>query len=206
MKEACTVAVAAALLLVGMAACSIVPDSEPAELLDPRLPAPSPAAQSAGWALQIARPDSDPTRDSARLMVRTVQGQLQVHASARWIAPAPELLRTLLVRYLRDAQALRQVSAGAAGMDRMLSLDLRRFELAEAVAGGLRAEARIEARLYDTITGDLIARRLFEGQRTVDTAQAAAILDGFEGLLGEIIPGLAAWIINQGEQGSSEAP
>lgn len=198
MKDACYAALTAAVLLAGMAACSIIPESEPVQLLDPQLPSPPPAVQQAGWTLQVVRPESDPARDSSRVLVRTVRGQLQVHASARWVAPAPELLRTLLVRHLRDARTLGQVSTGAAGMDRMLALDLRRFELTEASADRLRAEALIDARLFDSVSGDLIARRLFEGRQTVGAAQAPEILDGFEDLLGELIPALADWVTKQG--------
>jgi len=185
-------ATATALLLAS--ACSILPESEPVQLLDPQLQSPPPASGHIDWTLNVARPESDPARDSARVLVRTGQGQLQVHATARWVAAAPELLRTRLVRYLRDSQGIAQVSAGAAGLDRTLVLDLRAFELVETQGGRLEAEIRLEARLYERRSAELLARELFETRRPVDGAGPAEIVEGFEAALAQIIPALADWL------------
>lgn len=199
MKQLLT-AMAAAALLIMTSACSILPESAPVQLLDPQLPPPKVAAQSAAWSLNVTRPESDPMRDSTRVLVRTGQGQLQVHPSARWIAAAPELLRTLLVRHLRDARRFEQVSAGGAGLRRTLVLDLRRFELSERDDDRLGAEIRLEARLYDSRSAELLARELFEVVQPIDGAQPAEIVSGFESVLGGIIPALADWL---GEHGAS---
>lgn len=198
MKNALINPVAAVFALASLAACSILPESAPVQLLDPQLAAPAAADESAEWTLNVARPEADPMRDSTRVLVRTGQGQLQVHASARWIAAAPELLRTLLVRYLRDTRSLQQVSAGGAGLDRTLVLDLRRFELTETNDERLAAEVRVEARLYDSRTADLLARELFERLEPVASAQPPDIVAGFETLLGGLIPTLADWAAESG--------
>ena len=200
MKHPMTTAIAATALLVMASACSILPERAPVQLLDPQLPPPAVAAQNADWSLNVARPESDPMRDSSRVLVRTSEGQLQVHPSARWIAAAPELLRTLLVRHLRDARQLEQVSAGGAGLRRTLVLDLRRFELAETGDNRLGAEIRLEARLYDSRSANLLARDLFEVVQSVNGAQPAQIVSGFETALGELIPELAGWL---GEHGAT---
>lgn len=179
-------------------ACTILPESEPVQLLDPGIAVPDAAGESADWSLNVARPESDPIRDSNRVLVRTGQSQLQVHASARWTAAAPEMVRTLLVRHLRDAGSLEQVRTGASGLDRTLVLDLRRFELDDPGAGRLAAEIRLEARLYDSRSAALVARRLFEARESVDDSGPAEIVRGFETTLGAIIPAVAAWAIEQG--------
>ena len=196
----------AAIFMLGLAgACSILPESEPVQLLDPAIPAPDPAAHKAGWGLSVTRPESDPMRDSNRVLVRTAEGRLQVHASARWTAAAPDLVRTLLVRHLRDAGHLEQVSASAAGLDRTLALDLRRFELDETGADRLAAEIRLEARLYDNRSAALAARRLFEARSPIDDAGPDEIIDGFEAALGVIVPALSAWIVDQGTAADQSA-
>lgn len=196
MKNTLNRTIFTALLLSALTACSILPESEPVQLLDPRLPSSSPETQtqSAPWTLNVTRPESDPTRDSTRVLVRTGQGQLQVHPTGRWVAAAPELLRSLLVRHLRDANVLSQVSAGAAGMDRTLALDLRRFELAETGENGLQSEIQVEARLFDSRSAELLGSKLFENRQPVDAADTDAIVQGFETALGEIIPALADWL------------
>ena len=200
MKTIATVRAAAAALLLAATACSILPQSERVQLLDPQLQMPPTAGRGAEWTLNVARPESDPARDSTRVLVRTDAGQLQIHASARWVAAAPELLRTRLVRYLRDSQRIAQVSAGAAGMDRTLALDLRAFELVETGDGRLEAEIRIEARLYEGRSADLLARKLFEARRPVGGTGPAELVTGFEAVLGELIPELAGWL---GEHGAT---
>lgn len=196
----------AAILTLGLAgACSILPESEPVQLLDPAIPAPDPAARTTGWGLSITRPESDPMRDSNRVLVRTAEGRLQVHASARWTAAAPDLLRTLLVRHLRDAGHLEQVSASAAGLEHTLALDLRRFELDETGADRLTAEIRIEARLYDNRSAAMVARRLFEARSPLDGAGPGEIVDGFEAALEELVPALSAWVVERGEAAERSA-
>ena len=181
-------------LLVTLASCSILPKSKPVQLLDPQLPAPAVSEQSSSWTLNVTRPESDPARDSTRVLIRTNEGQLQVHARARWVAAGPELLRTLLVRHLRDAQALKQVSSGASGSDRTLALDLRHFELVETTAKQLQAEIQIEARLYDTRSTKLLSRDMFQARHPVGGIGPAQIIEGFEAVLGDIIPAITEWL------------
>ncbi len=187
----------ALVLLVVTGACSVLPESEPVQLLDPQLPAPAGVREGVSWSLNIARPEADPVRDSTRVLVRTGTGQLQVHASARWVAAAPELFRTLLVRHLRDAGLVGQVATGAGGLDRTLALDLRRFELTETPGDGLEAEIRVEGRLYDNASAGLLARRLFQGRQPALSSRPDQTLSAFEDALGEVIPALADWVTAQ---------
>jgi len=196
----------AALLLTMSTACSIFPETDPVQLLDPQPPSSASTGQPRAWTLNVYRPEADPARDSTRVLVRTGQGQLQVHATARWVAAAPDLLRTLLVRYMRDANVLSEISAGAAGMDRTLALDLRRFELVETGDQQLAAEIRIEARLFDGRSAELLDRRLFERREPVGNADSDAIIRGFNSVLGEIVPALAAWLTGEGPAPAGDSP
>lgn len=198
---------AAALLATAMlaSACSILPENDPVLLLDPRLPVSAVAGENLGWTLNVALPEADPARDSTRMLVRTEEGRLQVHPSARWVASAPALFRTLLVRYLRDGGMLDEVGAGAGGMDRTLALDLRHFELSETGPEQLEARIRVEARLYDSPGSRLLARRMFEVRQPTRSAQANDALAGFEAALGEIIPALAGWVTGHAAPGEDAA-
>lgn len=195
-----TLPLAAMALLVTLASCSILPENEPVQLLDPQLAAPAIAAQSAEWSLNILRPESDPVRDSTRVLVRTGEGQLQVLPRARWVAAGPELLRTSLVRHLRDSRALSHVSAGSSGSDRTLALDLRHFDLVETGEKQLQAHVHIEARLYDSRSTKLLSSNIFKSQHPVGGTQPAQIIEGFETTLGEIVPGIADWLRKSGSE------
>lgn len=204
MKTALVQSIGASLLLIAATACSILPESETVQLLDPGLAAPDAGADPAPWSLNVTRPETDPMRDSTRVLVRTGQGRLQVHPRARWVTAPPELLRTQLVRYMRDGQRLEQVSAGAAGLDRTLALDLRRFELEERASGALAARVTIEARLYDSRSIRLLARRVFEAGEDLDGDGPDRIVAGFESSLGELVPALADWVVETGEPAASD--
>lgn len=197
-----TASLTAPLLLASLVAgCSVFPESAPVQLLDPQPPpANAPAGATAPWSLDVARPEADPMRDSNRVLIRTGGGRLQVHPSARWVAAGPDLFRTLLVRYMRDREMLEEVGGDVPLAERTLAVDLRRFELAESDDGSLAADIRIEARLYDSASAELLARRLFEVRRSIPSSDAAAITAGFEAALAEIIPAAAEWTVGHDDR------
>lgn len=180
-------------LAAAVSACSILPQASPTQVLDPRLPAAADAPVAADWTLDVARPDTDPVRDSNRVLVRTADGRLQVHASARWAAPAPDLLRTLLVRRLRDRQLFADAIAGAGSGDRLLAIDLRRFELDDA--GALEAVIAVEARLHGAPRYELLHSRLFEHRRAAASAEPGDVNAAFETALAGLIDELSAWML-----------
>ncbi|MBY6203382.1 ABC-type transport auxiliary lipoprotein family protein [Halomonas denitrificans] len=170
--------------ILGLGGCSILPENEPVHLVDPRLEVePGRHGASRPWTLNIARPETDPVRDSARVLVRTPDGQLQVHPTARWVAPAPELVRTALVRYLRDAEVLAQVGASASGSDRTLVIDLRRFEIARDASGSLAVAAQADARLYESASADRVGRLSFDHAEAIDSASVAEVVRGTQAVL-----------------------
>ncbi len=123
--------------------------------------------------------------------------QLQVHPSARWAASAPDLLRTLLVRYPRDHDVLARVGAGMVDAERTLSIDLRSFELAET-GDTLVAEIRFDARLYDSSTSELLGRRLLHARQPVRSHEPPAVMAGFETALADVLSGVGAWVVEPG--------
>lgn len=182
-------------LLIAMAGCSILPETAPTRLVDPRVETASGRhGETRDWSLNIARPETDPVRDSNRVLVRTAAGQLQVHPNARWVAPAPELVRTTLVRYLRDVELLTQVGASAAGADRTLILDLRRFELAQTESGALRVSVTADARLYENASAERLGRKRFDHEAEITSADGAALVRGFETALDSMAVELADWL------------
>ncbi len=180
---------------LAVAACSILPEQEPVHLVDPRLAAePGRHGEPRAWTLNIARPETDPVRDSARVLVRTPDGQLLVHPTARWVAPAPELVRTALVRYLRDAELLAQVGASASGSDRTLVIDLRHFEIARDPSGSLAVIAQADARLYDSASADRVSRLAFDHAEAIDSASVAEIVRGTQAALAELARRSGDWL------------
>jgi cholesterol transport system auxiliary component len=188
----------ALVVVVVAAGCSVLPEPERVQLIDPRPQPQESQREPEPWSLSLSRPETDPARDSVRVLVRTGDGQLQVHPSARWVAPAPELLRTLAIRWLRDSDRLARIDAGIAGTDRVLRLDLRRFELAEPDRGGALAFViEFDARLTDASSATLPATRLFSHRSRVRGDGPAALVTAAESSLSAVLSDLAAWLSGQ---------
>ena len=182
------------MLAAMLAACSILPETTPVQILDPRPEPGSATLQPVDWSLDIALPSADPQRDSNRVLVRTADGRLQVHGQARWAAAAPELLRLQLVRSLRDRELFADIGAGSSGGDRLLTIDLRRFELDAGSA--LEAVIELEARLLDAPGYRLAASRLVEVRASLASADSSEINAAFSALLTELVDELAAWMLS----------
>lgn len=185
-----------ALAAMLLSACSIVPESPPVQLLDPRPEIPAPTEPGVDWRLDVARPESDPVRDSTRVLVRTGDGQLQVQGSTRWITSPPDLLRGMLLRHVRDHQVMPDAAAGGSGAERLLAIDLRRFELDET--GDPRAVIVLEARLYKSPRYELVDRRRFEHRAPLSAFEPGAINEAFESALASLIAELTNWLVSPG--------
>ncbi|MDT8439183.1 MAG: ABC-type transport auxiliary lipoprotein family protein [Wenzhouxiangellaceae bacterium] len=176
-----------------LSACSLLPEAAPVQTLDPRPSGGAPFAEAVDWTLDVARPVTDPVRDSNRVLVRTADGRLQNYASARWVAPSPELLRTLLLRHARDRNLAAEIQAGGGGGDRLLAIDLRRFELEQAGAA-LTAVIELDARLYLAPRYELSRSTLISERQALSGADAAAVNAAFEALLTRLLQQLGAWV------------
>lgn len=188
----------AAAIMLGtlLSACSVLPRPQSVQLLDPRPETPRAMGETAPWSLSVRRPETDPARDSANVFVRTADGRLQVHPVARWVAPAPDLMQTTLVRYLRDAQALEAVDA-AIGGERELAIDLRRFELAESAGGGLALAIAMDVRLLAAANARVVARRVFRRETPLSEDGSGRIVDAAESAFSALLGELADWLAAQ---------
>lgn len=173
----------AALLLAG---CSVFPDAEPVVRLDPRIDVePGAHGPTLDLRLGLPRPEADPARDANRVLVRTATGRLQVVSNLRWVAPAPDLVQTTLIRYLRDAEAFAAVMPGAGSVERALFIDLRRFELAET-GGGLRVVIELDARVLDAFSGQPLDRIHLLHEEPLASPGGADVVAGFETALAAV--------------------
>ncbi|MGB0514901.1 MAG: ABC-type transport auxiliary lipoprotein family protein [Wenzhouxiangellaceae bacterium] len=195
--RACSAPVLLILAAMLLSACSIVPDAPPVQLLDPRPDIPAPAHPGVDWRLDVARPESDPVRDSTRVLVRTSDGRLQVQGASRWIAAPPDLLRGMLLRHIRDHAVTADAAAGGSGAEHLLAIDLRRFELDEAgdPRAAIMAVIVLEARLYQSPRYRMIDRRRFEFDAPLAAFEPGAINTALETALAGLIADLTDWLI-----------
>lgn len=178
-----------------LSGCSLWPESKPVQILDPS-PATAEAFPSAApWSLDLARPETDPVRDSSRVLVRTSDGRLNNYSSVRWVAPTPDMLRRLMVRHWRDRGLSAEIRSAGSGGDRLLSIDLRRFELEESDPD-LTAVIEIEARLHDSPSYEVTARTRLSQRKILDGRGPAAVNAAFESALEALLTESANWLRN----------
>jgi cholesterol transport system auxiliary component len=198
----------AALLLSAawLAGCGILPKQETLSLYRPEPTIAVDAAwPQANWQLQIARPYADDMHDSARILVRPQQGELQVYKGAAWTQPAPDLVLDTLIRAFADSGRLVGAARRGEGISARyeLLLDLRRFE--SDYGGGATPSARIEigARLVHNADNRVVATRVFDVTTPADGTDVARINRAFGQGLSDTTAQLIGWTLSEGQRDSA---
>lgn len=174
-----------------LSACALGGEKTRYRLIAPQVEA---AGSNAGGeprhTLAVARPETDRTRDSTRILVRRERTLLPWREAA-WIDRAPDLVQDLLVEYLDGGVAV----AGRAGNlpgEYRLDLVVRRFEMAQH-NGELEADVELVARLFDA-TGQLLAVTTLSGREPAAGKALDDAVSAIETALGKVFTDLAAWV------------
>ncbi|WP_416421751.1 ABC-type transport auxiliary lipoprotein family protein [Pseudomonas sp. App30] len=157
-------------LVIGLlAACSILPKAEPADVY--RLPTAATTAHggpSLPWTLRIGKPQAGDALNSPRIAVLPQGDVVSSYKGARWSDPAPVLLRNrLLDAFISDGR-LRGLSNDDSTVqaDFELGGQLQAFQ-SEYAAGGVSVRVRLDARLVDGRSQRILASRRFEVSQAV---------------------------------------
>lgn len=189
----------AGLLLATSSACSLLPEARPVDVY--RLPASSlPASSGAPLAvtLRVLRPLSSQALDSNRIAVVPQDNLLSSYQGARWVSPAPALLRDHLLDALQRDGRLRGLSNDDSHLqaDLLLDGDLRAFQV-EYLDNGPQALIRIDLRLADGASQRILASRRFEVSRPLPGAQVAAAVEAFGSGSDALAREVADWLAEQ---------
>lgn len=187
------------LLLAASSACSLLPEARPVDVY--RLPASSlPASSGAPLAvtLRVLRPLSSQALDSNRIGVVPQDNLLSSYQGARWVSPAPALLRDHLLDALQRDGRLRGLSNDDSHLqaDLLLDGDLRAFQV-EYLDTGPQALIRIDLRLADGASQRILASRRFEVSRPLQGAQVAAAVEAFGSGSDALAREVADWLAEQ---------
>ena len=192
---------AALAALLALAGCGLLPKHEPIALYrpEPRLAA-DPAWPKADWQLQIARPGTDASTDSARILVRPRAGELQVYKGAAWTQPAPDIVHDALVRAFTDSGRFAGVARRGEGVSPRyeLLLDLRRFESDYADGSTPTVRIAVGARLVHNADNRIVASRVFEADVPAEGTDVPRINRAFEQGLGDVSAAMVGWVLAEG--------
>lgn len=201
-------ALAALVLLPGLAGCTLLPDKEPLALYAPAAKvAPDPAWPAVSWQLQIPRPVAPELVDSPRIVVRPAPGELQVYKGAVWAQPAPDLVQDAVLHAFEDSGRIGGVARRGSGVagDYELLLDLRRFESAYAGATP-RAEVEITAKLVAIRSNGVIANRTFQQSAPASGTAVGAVAQAFDVALASAAKEIVGWTLVEGQRYDAANP
>lgn len=184
--------VLALFVVVILGGCALGAGDSRYRLMAPEIETPaSESSEVAGRVLAIARPQTDRTRDSSRIIVRRGRS-LMPWANAAWIDTAPDIVQSLLIDYL-DGRLGTVGRHGSLPAAHRLDLELAHFELVEA-NGGLTAHVALTARLFDP-EGGLMAAKGVEAREQAATAESLdASVAAMEAAMQSAFASLGDWL------------
>ena len=191
------------LVSIALGACaSLTGKNEPFTIYAPRYTPPASAANATHveWQLAIDTPLASDALDTSHMLVMPTAGALETYKGGRWRDPAPVLLRSLLIQAFQDSGRIVGVGAITSGLhaDYALTIDLYDFET-QYRDGSPHAVIRLNAKLTDFSINRIRAARTFEVDTPVAGAQAADAAGAFEQALGQLLPQIVDWTLEQGQ-------
>src|SRR4051812_9910600 len=169
-------AILAALLLAGLAACSTPAPTT----FDLSAPSDVRPARGSGAQLVVATPSALQVIDSDRIMVRGRNAEVSYLPGAQWADRIPSLVQTRLIQTFENAKRIGSVGRPDDKIvpDATLVTEIRSFEI--DVAGGATAVVQISAKLVVESSGRIRAAQVFTARAPATGAggpQATAALD-----------------------------
>ncbi len=193
-------------LVFGAAGCTLVPQRPPVALYT--LPegtvhqAHPDASLLATRTLRIETPQASGLLDSARIVVVPSPHQPQVYEGARWADDMPRLLRDrMLDAFQADGRLSRLVHDGSAlAADLELASDLRAFQSEYHDAPTPQAVIRLDARLIDARSQQLLASRRFVQRQRAQSEALPDVVTAFGAGADQLTLELVAWVVQEVER------
>lgn len=188
-------------LLSLLAACSILPKSEPSNVyLLPAAPATvAGSAAAVNWSLRIAKPQATMALDSPRIAVVPEGSVISSYQGARWSDNGPVLLRNRLIDGFQADGRIAELSSDDAQLqaDLVLVSDLRAFQ-SEYHNGRVTVVVRLDAQLVNSASRKIVAARRFDVQQPASGDQVAEVVSAFGQASNTLSSQLVPWVLEQG--------
>jgi cholesterol transport system auxiliary component len=148
-----------------------------------RLPPPAPQAGEATLgSVMVQRPDAGPGLNSDRIALVREGGRFDFFAAARWAAPAPDLVESVLVDSLRAtgrySAVMDDASPFAPHYD--LRVTLRRFEADYTAGGAPIVHVVLDCTLGRRRDRQLLASFTAQGSARAEANRLGAVIAAFE--------------------------
>ncbi|MCX5590412.1 ABC-type transport auxiliary lipoprotein family protein [Alcaligenes endophyticus] len=196
-------ALGAAIVLLGLSACSILPETVTLtqyQLPEKTLPATRQTGPARELVLRVSAPYTDQAHGSTRIIVLPDGNQVSSYAGARWMDTAPVLLRNRIASGFRDLSQFRGVVLDADNAQADIELDgnLEAFQV-QYQHGQPVVQLRFVARLNSDRNGKirLIDTQRFLVEQEVDGTSVEAVVKAFGVAADTLTRELAQWVLAQ---------
>ncbi|WP_236783675.1 ABC-type transport auxiliary lipoprotein family protein [Azospirillum humicireducens] len=194
-------AVAGAILLLGLAACSTLnPTAPQLYTLTPR--ASIAAGPKADWQLLVETPAAAAGIDTPRIALARTPTSLDYFADVSWADRAPNMVQGLIVQTFEDSGRIVSVGRDTVGLrsDYVLKSELRDFQAEYTTPGAAmpdRVHVRLSAKLVAMPRRTIEAGESFEASAPVRGRSFTDIVAAFDEALGRVTGDLVSWSLAQ---------
>jgi cholesterol transport system auxiliary component len=193
----CRSALAAGLLCLGLAGCSLAAGGKSApttyDLIAARSFAAVPKAKS--WQLVVVEPTAVQALDTNRILVRPGADQISYFKGAAWSDRLPRLVQTRTVETLQNAGVAKAVlsSSERAGSEYLLAMEIRAFEI-DVSGRPASADVDIFAKLISAGSFKVIASKGFSAQVAAANDTPPAGVAALNQALTEVLQDASGWV------------
>lgn len=190
----------AVMALLMLAACSVLPQSEPQQVYTlPATQVPDQAGAAASvqpWSLRVQTPYSGRMLNSSRIVVRPDQSEISVYKGVRWSDPAPVMMRDRLVDAFRTQSQIVAVFGDSAHLPSDLELggDLNRFQV-EYREGVPTVHIQLDAFLLNPADSNIVASRRFSIEQPVNGKEVPEVVLAFGETADRLAVDIVAWVL-----------
>ncbi|WP_285418803.1 ABC-type transport auxiliary lipoprotein family protein [Pseudomonas sp. efr-133-TYG-5] len=193
-----------------IAACSILPKSEPADVY--RLPSAQASASTGAvaaqpWSLRLNKLQASEALNRPNIAVIPQGDVISSYKASRWSDPAPVLLRNrLLDGFQRDGRVtLLSTDDSNFAADLELGGNLQAFQT-EYQGSQASVVVRLDAVLVRGYDQRILASRRFEERQPLQDVQVPAVVAGFGQASDRLTAKVVAWAVDQGQKLAPSRP
>jgi cholesterol transport system auxiliary component len=193
-----------------IAACSILPKSEPADVY--RLPSAQASASTGAvaaqpWSLRLNKLQASEALNRPNIAVIPQGDVISSYKASRWSDPAPVLLRNrLLDGFQRDGRVtLLSTDDSNFAADLELGGNLQAFQT-EYQGSQASVVVRLDAVLVRGYDQRILASRRFEERQPLQDVRVPAVVAGFGQASDRLTAKVVAWAVDQGQKLAPSRP
>lgn len=153
------------------------------------------------WQLLVDVPSAPAGLDTTRIALMRRPIQVQYYAKSNWIDRVPLMVQTLLVETFQGSGKILSVASNSADLrpDFVLGTQIRDFQTEYFSGANPKAHVGIVARLVTLRQRAIIGSKRFDGDAPAAADDMGAIVAAFNTALGQVLDGIAAWTLREGE-------